>query len=320
MKLVIIIPCFNEEKTLPQVLNSIPKRIKGIKKIEKVVIDDGSTDKTAEVAKKNRVIIVSHKINSGLGTAFKTGINTALERGASIVVTLDGDMQFNPLDIPSLIEPILKGEANFVTATRYKKYLDYNLKNRGIKNLGNKLFTKLVNFLTKRSFTDVSCGFRAYDKESLLRLMIFGHFTYTHEVFLDLVHKDMVIKEVPVKVRPNRKFGKSKISVDLFNYGYSALKIIFRSVRDHRPLNFFAMPGFYIFIFGLLFDVVFVIGWLILERTTPFRAYGIVGAFLNTIGLLLILLGFLADMLGRIKDTQEEILYQIKKSQWRRQI
>jgi len=130
----------------------------------------------------------------------------------------------------------------------------------------------------------------------------------------------MIIKEVPVKVKPNRKFGKSKISGNLVNYGYSALKIIFRSVRDHRPLNFFAMPGFYLFIFGLLLDIVFMIGWVITEKTTPFRTWGIAGAFFNTIGLLFILLGLLADMLGRIKDTQEEILYQIKKSQWRRQI
>jgi glycosyltransferase involved in cell wall biosynthesis len=285
-----------------------------------VVIDDGSTDKTAQVAKRNKAIVISHKINLGLGAAFRTGVNVALERGASIVVTLDGDMQFNPLDIPNLIEPILQGEANFVTATRYKKYLDYNLKNRGIKNLGNKLFTKLINFLTKKTFTDVSCGFRAYDKESLLRLMIFGHFTYTHEVFLDLVHKGMIIKEVPVKVKPKREQGKSKISGNLANYGYSALKIIFRSVRDHRPLNFFAIPGFYIFIIGLVFDSIFIIDYLKTFRTTPFRTYGMIGAFLNVTGLILILLGLVADMIGRVKDTQEEILYQIKKSQWKRQI
>ena len=150
--------------------------------------------------------------------------------------------------------------------------------------------------------------------------MIFGHFTYTHEVFLDLVHKGMIIKEVPVKVKPKREQGKSKISGNLANYGYSALKIIFRSVRDHRPLNFFAIPGFYIFIIGLVFDSIFIIDYLKTFRTTPFRTYGMIGAFLNVTGLILILLGLVADMIGRVKDTQEEILYQIKKSQWKRQI
>jgi len=319
MKLVVIIPCFNEEKTLPQVLKSIPKRIKGIRKIQRVVIDDGSTDRTASIAKRNHVIVVSHKRNLGLGTTFKTGINKALEIGASIVVSIDADMQFNPLDIPKLVNPILKGDADVVTATRYKEYLSYNLKGRGIKNLGNKVFTLLINRLTKRSFTDVSCGFRAYSKEALFKLTIFGHFTYTHEVFLDLIHKGLIIKEVPVKVKPKRDFGESKISKNLIGYGYSAIKIIFRSVRDHRPLNFFALPGFYIFAVGLVFDSIFIIDYFRTLRTAPFRTYGAIGAFLNIMGLILILLGFVADMIGRVKDTQEEILYQIKKSHWKRQ-
>ncbi|OGH05970.1 MAG: hypothetical protein A2W22_03520 [Candidatus Levybacteria bacterium RBG_16_35_11] len=319
MKLVVIIPCYNEEKTLPLVLKTIPRRIKGVRKIQKIVVNDGSTDNTPQIANRYHVFLVSHKSNKGLGAAFRTGVAKALEIGADIVVNIDGDMQFNPLDIPKLAQPILRGEADVVTATRYKKYLDYNLKGRGIKNFGNKAFTWLINRLTKRKFTDVSCGFRAYSKEALFKLTIFGHFTYTHEVFLDLIHKGLTIKEVPVRVRPKRQFGESKISRNLVDYGYSALKIIFRSFRDHRPLYFFARPGIYIFILGLLFDAVFVIGYIEVLRTTPFRTYGLIGSFLNIFGLILFLIGILADMIGRVKDVQEEILYQIKKSHWKRQ-
>lgn len=317
MKLVVIIPCFNEEKTLPLVLQAIPKKIPGIKKIEIIVIDDGSTDNTVKIAKHYKVIVVSHRRNLGLGNAFKSGVNKALDIGASIVVSLDGDFQFNPLDIPKLVIPILKESADVVTATRYKEFLKYNLKGRGIKNFGNRLFTQLINLLTKQSFTDVSCGFRAYSKEALFKLMIFGHFTYTHEVFLDLIHKGFVIQEIPIKVRPHRKFGTSKISKNVCLYGYSALKIILRSIRDHRPLTFFALPGLYIFTIGLCINSVFVVGWLITEQTSPFRTYGIVGSFLNIMGAILIIFGLIADMIGRVKDLQEEILYDIKKYHWK---
>lgn len=313
MKLVVIIPCYNEEKTLPLVLKTIPKKIKGIRRIEKVIIDDGSTDNTPSIGRKHKVIVVTHKKNLGLGNAFKSGIKKALELKADIAVTLDGDMQFDPLDIPKIISPILEGKGDVVTATRYKEHLEYNLKGRGIKNFGNKFFALLINKLTGKSFSDVSCGFRAYNRESLLRLTIFGHFTYTHEVFLDLIHKKLIIREVPVKVRPKREYGESKISGNLANYGFSALKIIFRSIRDHRPLEFFAIPGVYIFVLGLIFNSIFVVGWALTERTTPFRTYGFVGSFLMVGGFLLFLLGLIADMIGRIKDMEEEVLYQVRK-------
>lgn len=314
MKLVIIIPCYNEEKTLPDVLKTIPKKIHGIKKIETVVIDDGSTDKTVKVAKKYKAIVISHKRNEGLGHAFKTGIEKALALDADIIVNIDGDGQFNPLDIPKLVKPILNNEADVVTATRYKDHLSHNLKNRFIKNLGNRFFTWLINKLTGSKFTDVSCGFRAYSKTAALKLTIFGHFTYTHEVFKDLLHKRFIIKEVPLKVLPGRKYGYSKISSKLYNYGYSALKIIFRSFRDHEPLNFFGIPGGLIILLGLCFNLYFVIGWAKTQETTPFKTYGMIGGFLDIFGFLVIVLALMADMIARVKDVEEEILYQIKKN------
>ncbi len=314
MKLVIIIPCFNEEKNLPDVLKTIPKKIPGIKKIETVVIDDGSTDKTVRIARKYDAIVVSHKRNEGLGHAFKTGIEKALTLGVDIIVNIDGDGQFNPLDIPKLVKPILDNGADVVTATRYKNHLSHNLRDRGLKNLGNKFFTLLINRLTSSHFTDVSCGFRAYSKEAALKLSLFGHFTYTHEVFKDLIRKNFTIREVPLKVLPNRKHGESKISGKLFRYGSSALKIIFRSFRDHRPLDFFGVPGILIIVVGLGFNLFFVAGSIITRQTTPFKTYGMIGGFLDIIGFLVIILALVGDMIGRVKDLEEEILYQVKKN------
>lgn len=315
MKLVIIIPCYNEEKTLPSVLKSIPKKIPGIKKIEIVVIDDGSTDKTALVAEKNKAIVITHKTNQGLGTAFRSGIDMALLRNADIIVNIDGDGQFNPQDIKKMIKPILHNEADVVTGTRYKSYLSYNLRNRTLKNIGNNFFTFLINKITNSHFTDVSCGFRAYSKTAALKLSLFGHFTYTHEVFKDLIHKRFIIKEIPIKVAPNRKNGTSKISRNLINYGFSALKIIFRSFRDHEPLNFFGIPGIFIIMVGLCFNLVFIVGWILTEQTGPYKTYGMIGGFLDIIGFLVFVLALIADMIGRVKEVEEEILYQIRKNQ-----
>jgi len=150
-KLIVMIPCYNEEKTLPLVIKNIPKKIPGISKIETLVIDDGSTDKSKQIAKRIADHLFVHVVNKGLGQAFKNGIEKALALGADIIVNIDGDMQFNPKDITQLVEPIITKGGNVVFATRYKKYLKHNLKDRGIKNFGNKFFTWLVTKLRAKT-------------------------------------------------------------------------------------------------------------------------------------------------------------------------
>src|SRR3990167_595317 len=172
MKLVIIIPCYNEEKTLPDVLRSIPKRIPGINKIETVVIDDGSTDKSVIVAKKFHVTyIVLHKRNKGLGETFRDGLDAALNLKADIILTFDGDNQFNALEMPLLIKPILQEKADMVTGSRFLTKRSIRHMSR-LKYIGNKLFTYLISFIVSVKFTDTQCGFRAYSKEAALRLVI----------------------------------------------------------------------------------------------------------------------------------------------------
>lgn len=311
-KLVVMIPCYNEEKTLAQVVKKIPRKIPGISKVEILVIDDGSTDKTANVAKKIKVNLVSHHKNEGLGIAFKTGIEKALASGADIIINIDADMQFNPLDIPKVVKPIIKGEADMVTATRFKeeKLIPKNMPR--MKKIGNKGFTTLINLLTGENFTDTQCGFRAYTKETALRLNTFGKFTYTQEVFLDLVNKGMKIVEIPVKVRYYQE-RKAKISGSLFKYGLKALTIIIQAFRDYRPLVFFGIPGAIISSFGLVLSAASLFYWLILHRTQPVRMYLITGVFLLTFGFLLIILALIADMLKRLRRNQEELLYRIRK-------
>src|SRR3989344_8858110 len=204
MKLIIIIPAYNEEASIGSVIKRIPdltfKKSESKNLLEKaspktnisetevIVIDDGSNDNTGKIAKENGAIVVSHVGNKGVGKAFRTGIEVALKRKADIIVNIDADGQFNPEDIPKLITPILNKESDFVTATRFK---NGNLigKMPFIKKLGNKAFTKLTSLLTGQRFTDTQCGFRAYSREAALRLNLYGKFTYTQEVFLDLANK-----------------------------------------------------------------------------------------------------------------------------------
>lgn len=309
--MVVMIPCYNEERTLLQVIKKIPRKIPGILKVEPLVIDDGSTDNTAKIARKLKVKLVSHFKNEGLGVTFRTGIDEALKMKADILTNIDADMQFNPLDIPKLVKPIVNGEADMVTATRFKdkKLIPKNMPR--LKKIGNWGFTKLMNFLTGQKFTDTQCGFRAYSKEAALHLNLFGRFTYTQEVFIDLVNKGIKISEVPVEVKYFRQ-RKAKVSQSLLQYGLRALIIILRTFRDYKPLVFFGLPGLIVFGIGLLFSFYFAAFWLINRQTTPVKTYGSVGAVGLVFGLLLIILALIADMFKRMRKNQEEILYKLK--------
>jgi len=307
-----MIPCYNEEKTLPLVVKEFPKKIEGINKIEVLVINDGSKDNSEKVAKDLGVHVYSHKTNRGLGQTFRDGIEEALRLGADIIVNIDGDNQFDSKDVARIAKPIIDGEADFVTASRYSDYEEHNSQGRGIKNFGNKMFAWLINKITGKNFSDVSCGMRGYSREVALKLRLFGHFTYTHETFLDIVHKNFTIKEVPVKVEPLRKEGKSKISGNLAKYGYSAIKIIVRGFRDHEPLRFFGYLGFLMFSISFFFGIILVIWYLYTGSFTPYKIFGFASAFFMAIGIVIIVLALLADMLGRIRDIEEEILFNQK--------
>lgn len=311
LKLVIMIPAYNEEEKIGNVIRDIPKNIEGIKEIEIIVINDGSTDNTYKVANENGTHIISHSHNMGLGITFHSGMKKALEIGADIIVNIDADGQFDPNDIPKLIEPIMKNDADFVTATRF---LDKNLlpDMPRIKIFGNKLFTYIINKITGQHFTDTQCGFRAFSRETALRLNLFSEFTYTQEVFLDLVNKNMRIKEIPIKVK-YYKNRKSKVVKNYFVYGIKALTIIIRAVRDSRPLTFFGIFGLVFLVTGFITGSWLFVRWLTTRIVSPYTSLVNVTAILLILGFLLIILALMADMLSRNRKIQEETLYLMKK-------
>ncbi len=311
MKTVVMIPAYNEAETIQAVIKSIPRNFAD--KVEVLVIDDGSRDNTAKLAKEAGAKVVRHLSNKGLGVAFKTGINEALAMKADVIVNIDADGQFNPADIPRLVQPIIDGQADMVTCSRFLNPA-YIPRMPWVKKFGNNLITSLINFLTGKHFTDTQSGFRAYSRESALRLNLFGEYTYTQEVFLDLLNKGFRIKEVPCKLVHGQRKGKSRLYKGWFSYGTRVFMIILRSIRDYRPLKFFGLIGLATMFLGLIINIILFIRWLITATITPFRSLVIIGIGLIILGFLLMILALIADMFARERKLQEEILYRLKKN------
>ncbi len=316
MKLLVAIPALNEEKTIAQVVKNIPKYISGSdtdsnatdsNKVEILVINDGSTDLTEAEAKKAGAEVITNHATEGLGKVFECATHEALKRKADIMVMIDGDGQFDPHNIPELVVPISGNDADVITCTRFRnKNLTPEMPLA--KKWGNKFLALFLSKLTGQKLTDVACGFRAYSREALLNLNLFGKFTYTQETLLQLLFKGFRLKEVPLKVKGKREFGHSKISGNLFKYGWRSFKIIFRVVRDYRPLKYIGSLGILIFLIGLGFDIFVLRHYIATGAFTPFKSLSFLGGFLTAVGLLIFTLGLIADMLNRIRETQEKIL------------
>ena len=315
MKLVVVIPCLDEERTIGTVLDAIPAALPGVGAVECIVVDDGSGDETARVAAKHGAQVVSHGWNRGVGAAFRSGLEEALRRGADVVVNLDGYGQFDPGDIPNLIAPILENRADFVTASRF---LDPALSPRmpAVKKWGNHRVARLVSLLTGRSFRDVSCGFRAYNREAALSLNLMGRYTYTHETFLDLAYKGFRILEVPLRVRGEREFGASRVAGSVVRYAVQTSKILLKTYRDYRPFWFFGRISAALFGISGLLLAFFFLRYLLTGKFTGQLWAGFTGGSFGAAGLLLLVVAIVADMLDRIRRNQEQILYFQKRAAW----
>lgn len=311
MRLCVAIPALNEEDTIVDVLSRVPRRLPGITEVVVVVIDDGSKDRTKQLAEEAGAIVVSHPSNLGVGATFQTGLNTALSMGVDLMVTIDGDGQFAPEDIPKLLEPLLSGEADFVTASRFVKKEFYPVMPRA-KFFGNKMMSALISFLTGNRFHDVSCGFRAYTRDALLKLNLFGKFTYTQEVFLQLSFKGVRIREVPCQVRGTREFGKSRVASNLITYAYQTSKIIFRSFCDYRPLRVFGFLVATLMVAALCLLLFLLYHYVRTGSLSPHKWAGFVAGFLVSISLIIFASAIIADMLYRLRANQERIMYMLK--------
>lgn len=312
MKLCVLIPALNEEQTIGEVIRRIPRSIPGIDETVVIVVNDGSADATARRASEAGAVVINFARNRGVGHAFQAGVERALKLGADFVVNIDADGQFEPEDIPKLLAPLMEDRADFTTASRFIQK-DLQPEMERMKLFGNRMMSGLISRLTGQTFYDVSCGFRAYTADTLLRLNLFGTFTYTQETFLELSFKGARILEVPLRIRGMRSFGKSRVASDLPHYAFQTSKIIFRSFRDYKPMRVFGVLAGILLACAISLLIFLGIHFAETGALSPHKWAGFTAAFLAALGFLTLVTGLLADMLARIRINQERMLYLLKR-------
>jgi glycosyltransferase involved in cell wall biosynthesis len=316
MKLVVFSICKDEAETIGKVLDRIPKKIKGIKTIEKWVISDGSTDDTVNVAKKHGANVVTGIQQKRLAFRFRQAMDVALANQADIAVNIDGDLQFPPEDIPNLIRPILEDDYDFVAADRLTE--PTTGEHRKPENMptgkywANRMGAWVLGKLSQYRFRDVTCGFRAYNRDALFALSINGKYTYTQESFQVLAKKRMNITSMPVEVKyyPGRQ---SRVVGSFWQFLFGSALNILRSFRDLAPLRFFVYAGSVPLLLGLAGGVFTAGRWLIVGQISPFISVGVISIYLFTLGIFIWGLGIVADMLDRSLNNQEKILEETKR-------
>ena len=309
-KLIIQIPCYNEEATLGATLAELPRRIHGIDSIECLIIDDGSKDRTIEVAKANGVDhILRLPHNQGLAKAFMAGLEASLKAGADIIVNTDADNQYCADDIPKLIEPIIYKQADIVVGARpIWKTKHFSL----IKKLLQKLGSWVVRRASNTNIPDAPSGFRAFNREAALRFNVFNSYTYTLETIIQAGQKGMKIVSVPI--RTNFVSRPSRLVKSNASYVMRSLFTILRIFMLYRPLRFFSLLGSVPFSLG----VVLGIRWLIFlfmgtERTRIPSL--ILTAILILIGFQLWMFGLVADLMAANRKLLEETQLRMRRQE-----
>lgn len=311
MKLVVNIPAYNEEATIAEVIEEIPRSIEGVSEVIVQVVDDGSHDRTAEVARAAGAdVIVSHAGNKGLAKTFQDGIEHALLLGADIVVNTDADNHYNQARIPDLIRPILENEADVVIGGRVVKELKYMPPvNRYLNQLGSKVVSRLLG---RGDTLDVSTGFRAYSREAALKLHVFSRHTYTHETLIQSLDQQLTVVEVPIVAR--RVERKSKLIDSIPSHIVRSLVVIFRVFTLYKPLRVMTIIGGCVFGVGAAFVLRFLYFYFFTANAGQGHVQSLVlASALLILGFMVFIIGLLASAIGWNRKLLEELLYRAKK-------
>ena len=310
MKLVVQIPAFNEEKTIGKVIREIPRKIPKIKKVEVLVIDDGSTDNTVKEAKKAGAdYVIRNAKNFGLAYTFQKGMNKSLELGADITVNTDADFQYNQKEIPKLIKPIIENKADIVSGNRKIETLEHMSFS---KKYGNIIGSKVVKLCAGYEIIDASSGFRAYSKEAALKLFVISNHTYTHETLIQAAHKNLRVIEVPVEFK-KRLNGGSKLITSVFGHIKKSMATIIRNTLMYNSLKFFSYIGISLIILGLIPMIRWTwLSYIVRDGGQHIQSL-LFGLLLMVFGGLSVLLGFISDIIATNRRHLEEILYKVKR-------
>lgn len=307
-KLIIQIPCLNEAETLPATLADLPQSIPGIDVIETLVIDDGSTDRTSEVARAHGVHhIVRFRRNKGLAAAFTAGVDMALKLGADYIVNTDADNQYWGADIPRLLEPLLAGRADICIGDRnIRDVSEMSPTKKSLQRLGS----WVVRQVSGTQVPDTTSGFRAYTREAALRMTIVSEFSYTLESIIQAGKRRMAVAHVEVRTNPRTR--ESRLFDSIPGYIKKSTAIIVRIYASHEPLKVFSYIG------GLIFAAGFLVSLRFLYFYINGTGYGhlqslILSAVLMIVGFQIILIGLVADLIAGSRKLIEELVYRVRK-------
>jgi len=310
VNLFIQVPCFNEEETLPLVLDSIPKTIPGIDRIEILIIDDGSSDRTVEVAREHDVThVLRHTKNMGLARSFHDGIEYALSHGADVVVNTDGDNQYPQGSIVDLVQPILLGEADIVIGDRQTHTIrHFSFFKKAMQRFGS----WVVNRAAGTDLPDAASGFRAYSKYALYRLNIVTTFSYCMETIIQAGNKRIAIASIPIETNP--KTRESRLFSNAFEHMFKSGQAILRSYVMYRPWTLFAWITVVFGLLGITPFVRFVVLRLIGDEGNHLQSLVFGGAMIVAT-LLALALGVLSDLLRTNRIMNEDQLERVKELQ-----
>jgi len=310
MKLIVQIPCYNETDTLPATLADIPRHIEGIDEVAVLIVDDGSTDNTAQVARQHGADhIVRLKSNRGLAVAFSVGLSRSLELGADIIVNTDADNQYKGECIADLIAPILHEEADLVVGTRpIEAIAEFSWLKKKLQRLGSWVVRKVSG----TDIADATSGFRAYSRAAAMRLNVVSDFTYTLETLIQAGRTNLAIAQVPIQTNPQARASRLFSSIPA--YIWQSLKTILRIYALYHPLRFFATVGLLLFLPGLALGVRFVYYYIIGNGSGHVQSL-ILAAVLMLLGFQIGIFGVLADLVGANRRLIQEALYKAKRQE-----
>ena len=312
VKLVIQIPCFDEETTLPATLADLPRSVPGVDVVEWLVIDDGSSDRTAEVARELGVDhVVSHPRNRGLAAAFQTGLDAALRAGADVIVNTDADNQYDASCIAALVAPVVAGGVDMVVGERPISQIDeFSFTKKVLQRFGS----WVVRVMSGVEVADAPSGFRAMSREAALRLRVFGTFSYTMETLMQAKAEGLTVESVPIRVNPQTR--ESRLARSTFQYLRRSGATILRSFALYHPFTFFVRVGLVPFVAGVALLVRWVLYWWLADTYSPRVPSLVAAAVLIIVAVQVWVIAFLADL----QAAQRRVLADLRVADRRREL
>lgn len=306
-KLIIQIPCYNEEKTLLTTLEALPKKVEGISEIEVLLINDGSTDKSAQIAEDWGAKVLNIKPNKGLANAFRSGLQEALNLGADIIVNTDADNQYCADDIAELVKPILEKKADIVVGARDI----FSIKEFSpIKKMLQKVGSFVLRLLSSTQVEDAPSGFRAFSREAGIKINVFDNYTYTMETLLQANAKDLKVISVPIRV--NEQLRKSKLMKNIFDYIFKSMKTTIRMFIVYRPFRFFITIAGMLAFLGLIIVARFLYYYFMGNGNGHIQSL-ILAAILLISSVQMGIIAIIGDLLSINRKIMEDVQTRLKK-------